>query len=286
MCKPRVSSSQVVPIVLALVVAACGPDAIEQPTAGSSAEPPPTAAADSALPSEAPLEVDRLPGDLVLEAHRLKGPPDSDRLSFVPVVGTREQVLLRHAEERRQQFPNQLTFMEGNPALSAPWDSGVLLATLSTEEEGKPEQVVRLFEGEKLVFSAPAGLPSPALPLQGLWTYDGHWALEILYSAREVWEGRVYIDGELLSEVYGYDETFGFQLLAGRPFYFFRRSEGIWISYDGQETALPFGEIPHYMCCAESVLNPIQAENMVAFFARTHEAWYYVELGAFGSPGR
>lgn len=286
MCNPRVCSSQIGIIVLALVVAACGPDAIDKPTAGPSRKPPPTAATESAFPLEAPLEVDRLPGDLVLEAHRLVGPPDSDRLNFEPVVGTREQVLLQHAEERGRQFPNQLTFMEGNPALSAPWNSGDLIATLSTEHEGKPEQTVKLFDGEALIFSAPAGLPSPALPLQGLWTYEGHWALEIVYSAPEVWEGRVYVDGELLSEVNGYDETFGSQLLAGRPFYFFRRSEGIWLSYDGQETALPVEEIPHYMCCAESVLNPIQAENMVAFFARAGETWYYIELGAFGSPGR
>ena len=79
----------------------------------------------------------------------------------------------------------------------------------------------------------------------------------------------------------GYDEAFGFQLLAGKPFYFYLRNGHVGYSYDGKEMELDYDEVPHYRCCGESVLNPVQARNMVAFFAVREKTWFYDELGAF-----
>ncbi|GAB4499090.1 MAG: hypothetical protein OHK003_13680 [Anaerolineales bacterium] len=45
--------------------------------------------------------------------------------------------------------------------------------------------------------------------------------------------------------------------------------------------SLPYDEIPHYLCCSDSVFNRIPAENMVAFFAKRGETWRCVELGNF-----
>jgi hypothetical protein len=142
-------------------------------------------------------------------------------------------------------------------------------------------QTVELFEDDQSLFKVDAGLPSPALPLQSLWTYGDHWVLEILYAEEEIWEGRIFQDGQLLNETLDYQEAFGFQLLAEKPFYFFQREDGLGYSYDGVETELPYDQILHYGCCSASTLNPIPAKNMVAFYALTGEGWFYVELGDF-----
>jgi hypothetical protein len=69
--------------------------------------------------------------------------------------------------------------------------------------------------------------------------------------------------------------------MQGKSFYFFNK-QGHWgIIYDGQTLDLGYTNISHYGCCSASVLNPISAENIVAFFAQRGATWYYVEIGAF-----
>jgi hypothetical protein len=223
----------------------------------------------------------RLPGNLVLEEHALTQPPESDPLSFHPLAGTQEEILAQHAVERSKIFPTAVSMVDDNPALRAPWDGGELVAVLLTAAGDPPLQSVQLSTDGRVVFAAPAGMPSPVLPLRGLWTYDGHWALEILFATPEVWTGQIFVDGELVNQEREYDEAFGFQMLSGKPFFFYRRGEHVGLSYDGQEADLEYDNIPHYLCCSEGVLNPTQAENMVAFFAQHGDTWYYVELGTF-----
>lgn len=93
--------------------------------------------------------------------------------------------------------------------------------------------------------------------------------------------GQIIEDGESLNERYGYDETFGFQLLHGTPFYFFKKGSAIGAVYDRQEVQLGYNEVPHDGCCSPGELNPISAENMLAFFAQRDGRWYYVEIGVF-----
>jgi hypothetical protein len=155
------------------------------------------------------------------------------------------------------------------------------VAVLYTSGGKPPQQTIELSKAGRVVFSTPAGLPSPVMPLQGLWTYDDHWALEILLATPDVWAGQVFIDGVLVNQVRKYDEAFGFQMLSGKPFFFFRRAGHVGFSYDNQEADLKYDGIPHYRCCSESVLNPIRSKNMISFFAQDGETWYYVELGIF-----
>ncbi len=68
--------------------------------------------------------------------------------------------------------------------------------------------------------------------------------------------------------------------MGGKPFYFFRRGGRIGFSYEGQEVLLGYDRVPHYECCSGAELNPVHAENMVAFFAQRDGKWYYVEIGA------
>lgn len=226
------------------------------------------------------------PGSLTLEEHTLLGPPDADRGIFQPLDLTQEQVLLAHQALRERTVSNEVFQAEGDPypIMASRGTGPELTAALVTDPADPPRQIVELRQDGQLIFSADAGLPSPALPLQRLWTYGDHWALEILYAEDEIWEGRIYRDSELLNESLGYDEAFGFQLLAGEPFYFFQREEGLGYSYAGVETALPFDQILHYGCCSASSLNPIPSEKMVSFFALSGEEWTYAELGDFSQP--
>jgi hypothetical protein len=222
-----------------------------------------------------------LPGDLTIEEYALSQPPNTDNFGFQPMEGSMDEILAKHAAERGNVVQRTYFMADGNPALKALFDGGELLAISLSDAENIPQQIVELSHNGQVIFTVPAGLPSPVVPLQGLWTYGQHWALEILLATPEIWAGQIYIDGKLINQREGYDEAFGFQLLEGKPFYFYEQDGQLGLSYDGVEANLPFDEIPHYQCCSESVLNPIQAENMVALFAKRGETWYYVELGDF-----
>jgi hypothetical protein len=219
---------------------------------------------------------------LNLEEYQLTGKPQLTPLTFQPVQGTQSEILAKNAGERAKVILNPVTTtVDGNPAMSSLGESMDMQAIVLTAAIGQPEQTVQLKRGTEVIFEAPAGLPSPVVPVQALWTYDGHWALEILYSDATTWAGKIYIDGKLVNDQKGYNEAFGLQLLADKPFFFYKRDGKEGYSYDGKETDLNFDEIPHYNCCEEGEFNPIQAQNMVAFFAQRASSWYYVELGVF-----
>lgn len=220
---------------------------------------------------------------LTLDENPLQGPPDSDRGTFLPIGSTQEEVIEKHREERERTVYNNYYQEDGDfyPRTNSLGPGQELTAVLGTSTTEAFRQIATLLRGDEEIFSVDAGLPSPALPLQGLWSYSDHWALEVLYADEENWQGRIYLDGELLNESLNYQDAFGFQLLGGKPFYFYQREDGLGYSYDGKETNLPYDEILHYGCCSASSLNPIPAENMVAFYALTGEDWFYVELGDF-----
>ena len=220
---------------------------------------------------------------LIREEYLLEGPPDADAGTFQPSGTTQDAVLEKHQREREQRVYNDVSFSpeRGGPLMASRGPGQKLTAALLTSPDNPPDQVVQLLEGENTIFSVEAGLPSPALPLQSLWTFDDHWVLEILFAEEEIWQGRIYQDGDLLNETQAYQEAFGFQLLSGKPFYFYRNSAGLGYAYSGIETALPYDEILHYGCCSAASLNPIHAENMVAFYALAGADWFYVELGDF-----
>ncbi len=116
----------------------------------------------------------------------------------------------------------------------------------------------------------------------GPWTYGNHWALVLLDAKPDAEQGpqeydRLIVDGQDINSVKGYEQSFQFNLLDGRPFYFYQESGKIGISFDGQEIAKDYDEIPHYQCCTPALLNPGKSMNMVWFFARRGNDWYYVE---------
>lgn len=215
------------------------------------------------------------------EEYQLAGPPQVEPLLFQPLQGSQEEILARHGQQRATNVQNQVIMVDGNPAISSLGEQRDLTAVLVTAGQGQPEQTVKLIRGSAIVFETSAGLPSPVLPLQALWTFDGHWALEILFADENTWAGEVYIDANLVNAANGYDEAFGLQVIKGKPFFFFVKDDRVGYSYEGQEIELDYDEIPHYRCCSEGVLNPVHAQNMVGFFGVRDATWFYGELGIF-----
>jgi hypothetical protein len=236
-----------------------------------------------------------LPSGLSVEEYQLTSAPGVEPLTFLPVQGTQEGILAKHQQERENTFPDDSVVVSRWPGKFVQLGNDRLETQLSyTPYEtnvGTFEHVaVQVSRNGEVFYSIPAGDGSPINSVQGLWAYSNHWVLEIAYVTEKILpqneisidsSGQIVEDGELLNERHGYDEAFGFQLMDGRPFYFFQREGRMGISYDGQEVPLGYAQIQHHRCCSGSALNPRIARNMVAFFAQRDGDWYYVEIGVF-----
>ena len=203
---------------------------------------------------------------------------EGEDLIFEPLEGTREEILVKYADERSQPAATFTPpFTLGSDSLKA------------IERYSENLVSVDVTRNDLLVLSVESGVISPINNFRGFWVLDGHWFLEVAHveenptdpnAAFIIW-GEIFQDGESLNEKSGYDEAFNFQILNGRPFYFFSKDGAFGYSYDGRNTTLGYTEIPHYLCCSASAFNPQAAENMVAFYASKAEQDFYVELGAF-----
>jgi hypothetical protein len=111
-------------------------------------------------------------------------------------------------------------------------------------------------------------------PVNGFVVWGDHWALEL--------EDQVIVDGEDMGPKLGHDKVFGFQLLGGKPFYFYEADGVIRLSYDGETLPQTYDEVPHNQCCEPAMFNPQSNEDMVAFHGLRAGTWYYVEAGAYG----
>lgn len=144
------------------------------------------------------------------------------------------------------------------------------LVTVEVGDEGRQFSVRRRYE---IVYIHRVSEVSVAPPVKGLTAWNGQWVLEI--------DGQVIVDGQNLNEELGYDEIFGWRLLAGKPFYFFRVGDRTSISYDGEVLPVSYDEVIHYRCCGPARFNVVGNSNMVWFHARRDGTWTYVEIGVY-----
>jgi hypothetical protein len=228
-----------------------------------------------------------LPPGLSIEEYSLKGKPAGDlkKPFFEPLHGSEKEILEKHQKERDKL--TQIASSHNEVHI------GKEVLVVEQVYEVKEKVGATLSRNGKLVLNISLGDITPVDPIRGLWSYKNHWVLEVAHCRkRKVEEGRftrVYVDcngeiiqdGKSITKQLGYEETFGFQLMSGKPFYFVMKDGQIGISYDGQEVLLGYVEIPHYYCCEPSMLNPDASQNMVSFFARRGSNWYYVEIGVF-----
>ena len=123
--------------------------------------------------------------------------------------------------------------------------------------------------------------PCAFTEVKGGWGYEGHWVVELgLPTDPDPWfptKGQIVQDGQDLNAACGYEESYNFALLGGKPFFFYSRAGEPGIFFDGQELPLEYVEIPHYLCCSAAATNPVTYPNLVQFFGRRGEQWYYVE---------
>lgn len=108
-------------------------------------------------------------------------------------------------------------------------------------------------------------------PVQEFTIWQGGWLMEV--------DGFLIQDGQILNESGAYDELFGWRLLNGQPFYFFRRGEWVGISYAGQVLPLAYEDVYHGGCCGYGIFNPWGNEQLVGFFALREGQWYHVMVG-------
>jgi formylglycine-generating enzyme required for sulfatase activity len=151
---------------------------------------------------------------------------------------------------------------------------------LGFRDSGDMGDELRVTLGDRLVYAA-LTRPCAWTELKGGWAYEGHWVIELGLPEQDSWfptKGQIIQDGQDLNAACSYEESYNFALLGGRPFYFYHKKEGgPGIFYDGQELPLLYDEIPHYLCCSAGAMNPETYSNMVRFFGRRGEQWYYVE---------
>ena len=106
-----------------------------------------------------------------------------------------------------------------------------------------------------------------------------------LNSWGDIWmllvDGTMIVNGEIMNLAWGYGEIFNYQLLNGKPFFFYEKGGQVGISYDGQELPLGYNEVIHGECCGGDN-NPRNSEHMAWFYTRREGTWYYVEIGKYG----
>jgi hypothetical protein len=247
--------------------------------------PPQPAAVNTPAPTQESLPTQRqspllLPEGLTLEEYELTQAPSSAQIHFTPVQGSSIGILARRYSERHDRFPDN-SFMDssGRRGFRAVLSDYKLEAQRLCEADS--DCLIELSSNNEVIYQIETGRGGGFDPLIGLWVYDDYWVLETTLITSEGPNGRISWNGELLNERYGYEEMFGFQLMAGRPFYFFKQAGKVGFSFDGQVVDASYEEVPHYVCCGLAQINPIAARNMVAFFAEREGTWYYVELGVY-----
>ena len=136
----------------------------------------------------------------------------------------------------------------------------------------RDQSQIQVWRGDQELYGFTAVFTTSS-PAKGLWSWEGHWILEV--------DGFLIQDGVNLNQQLGYDEIFDWQLLNGKPFYYFRKGPRVGISYDGQVLPVYYDQVVHYRCCEPAMFNASGNNNIVWFYGQRNDTWYYVEMGNF-----
>lgn len=242
-------------------------------TSCTAPQTPPTPASVSTTATPLPkLTVDQL----VIETYELAGKPNVELVRFTSTQG-REFTTADF--EISAPFPSKQ--LEGMPLRYAVTLNGDTIVAAQYAQACENGNCITVTRNDKEIFRTDAGEISPINPLQNLWTYDDHWILETnLFLADTPFNGQIFVDGVSLNQEYGYDEAFNFQTINGQPFYFYRHNGKVNAQFDGQKIPLGYDDVPHYLCCSDSGLNPRAWQNAVLFFGTIDETWHFIRIGA------
>ena len=96
---------------------------------------------------------------------------------------------------------------------------------------GQPGSIIRVYRNQQLIFETTNEVMHVRPRLYGLWTFGEHWALEALDS--------ITIDGQVANSRSGYQKSYEFHRLGGKPVFFFEKSSQLGVNIAGQEISLP-----------------------------------------------
>jgi hypothetical protein len=230
---------------------------------------------------------------LSIKEHPLAKLPEIEPLVIYPLDAlTQAEVLDKHMDEWGKTLPPNAYYSVGWGNLWVMQGSNRLDAVYGPmQPDGK--MLAQVTRNGNVFFSTPIEAPGTTSAFRVLTVYDDHWVFEIAQEKAlppntqlvdSFFAGEIFVDGQSLNDLHGYDESYGFQTIHGRPFYFYKRDGKIGVSYDGQEIALGYDGVWHYGCCSGGALNPRMAQNAIGFFAWRGDQWYYTEIGVFGQP--
>lgn len=138
------------------------------------------------------------------------------------------------------------------------------------EETDQTYEAVVTRDGEE-IYRIPTRFPAGSDSIHGLWAWGESWVLEV--------DGHVIIDGVDQTEALGAEETFDWQIMGGRPFFFVQRGGAVDVSYGGEIIPLGYEHVVHNMCCEAGAFNVGKNETMAWFYALKDGVWRYVEMG-------
>ena len=158
-------------------------------------------------------------------------------------------------------------------------DGPLYQAVITILKNSEPELTIQARDG------------GPVDVVWGFHVYGESWFLEInqggmvredkdgIVSITTIINGDIIQDGVSLNEREGYQESFGFTLISGKPFYFFERDGLYGYYFNGIENPLGYTEIDHFRCCSGAMANPRMSEDTMAFFASKGEQRFFVLIG-------
>jgi hypothetical protein len=229
-----------------------------------------------------------LPSNLLLDEWELTKGSTLDRISFAPVLGTREQILEKYQKLYFDIFPSPLIQGYNRMMLHE-------RELIVNEKIADSKSTIHVFYDGTEITQIDAGYNfPPTTNIWGLWTYENHWILEYVSIFHDPYGnsyklGNIIWDGESLNTKFDYQESFGLTAINGRIFYFFRRNDRFGIAYNGTEYDTNYESIVHYQRrCAEckDYENPqelgdgYQLNQNLSFFAERNENQYFVVISA------
>ena len=266
---PTPSAANVSPTATALPAATPTMQADPIPTPDTSSPPRPTL-----LPNLAePLSFEaKMPPGIAVHLFKLNQPVLAEEVGYEQVwAALKDQSRWVQSRENASPATQELvTNANQLETLHLLLGAEDLYAAMESIGGTIPKAVIRVYRGQKQIFEISCDDTFVRPPLYGLWTYGEHWVLEVLDS--------IVMDGQAVNSKFGYQKSYEFHLLGGKPVYLFEKSGQLGVNFDGQEVLLPGQSAHHYECCSGTLLNPRLGASELVFFMANDQQWVYVEL--------
>jgi len=259
--------------LLAGCVQAEPPKIVETQTPTATKEPSPTCTAALSI-LERVTTTPGIGGALTIKEHPLKAREDV------------EAVLAKYEDAEWSPLPPRPISVEiGGEVISF---REKVIPEEEVEESFLLHVEVAIYSNDEPWMIIPIGTLKGGSIVFGIYSDGSSWYLEVdqgeaFYHEDGTLEfpivGDIYRDGISLNETEGYDESFGFAIINGYPFYFFVRNGGYYYHYNGNDYALTYTHITHHMCYSGSMAEPRAYKDQVVFFADRGDQRYLVMIG-------